>query len=305
MPITVPVSEGFVDFHGFRTWYRILGDLARPAPGTLPLVLLHGGPGMPHDCLEPLEAAARSGRPVVLYDQLGCGDSEGPDDPGEWTIPRFIEELAAVRAVLGLGRIHLLGFSWGGMLALEYALTRPPGLASLILHSTYADERRRPADTDRIYEGLPPEVRDTLRAHEAAGTVDDPAYRAARRIFSIRHVCRIDPWPPFLERTIARWDPRVGRQLDTLPRPEGTKDWDVSGLLGAIRAPTLITAGRHDGLAHGQHELLHAGIPGSELALFERSSHYAHAEEPERYLAILEDFLARVEAREASATPSR
>ena len=293
---TVPVSEGYVPFHGYRTWYRVLGDLARPAPGTLPLLMLHGGPGMSHDCLEPLEALARTGRPVVLYDQLGCGNSAVPDDPPRWTIPLFVGELAAVRAALGLDRLHLLGFSWGGQLALAYALTQPPGLASLILHGTRANARTREADTARVYATLPAGVGAILHAHEAAGTTADPTYQAAQRVFALRHVCRIDPWPPFLQRTITRMNPRVGEQVRALPGPEGNRDWDVTDRLGAIRVPTLITAGRHDGLVPDQHDLLHAGIAGSELAVFEESSHYAHAEEPERYLATLATFLGRVEA---------
>ena len=102
MPDTVPVSEGFVSFRSFRTWYRVLGDLERPVPGTLPLLLLHGGPGMPHDCLEPLEALARTGRPVVLYDQLGCGDSEGPDDPTD-VLPGLNFTVADAASIQKLG----------------------------------------------------------------------------------------------------------------------------------------------------------------------------------------------------------
>jgi proline-specific peptidase len=298
MSVAIPMSEGFIPFDGRRTWYRVLGDRTGPAAGRLPVLMLHGGPGMPHDCLEPLEVLAQTGRPVVLYDQQGCGDSDVPDDPATWTLPFFVAELAAVRVALGLDRVHLLGFSWGGTLAMEYALTQPAGLVSLVLHSASASERTFKADINRAYDTLPPDVRATLRAHEAAGTTDDPAYRAAQRVFDVRYVCRIDPWPPFLERTLARWNPAVGRQLYSVDPPVGARNWEVMDRLAELRVPTLITAGRHDGLAPDQHELLHAGIRGSELVLFEESSHYAHAEEPARYLATLEAFLGRVDPRQ-------
>ncbi len=106
---------------GMRTWYRIAGD---PGSGKVPLLLLHGGPGIGSDVFEPLEALAAHDRAVVRFDQIGCGYSDRPKDPGLWTIGTFVDELATVRDELGLDRVHLLGWSWGGMLALEYLLTR-------------------------------------------------------------------------------------------------------------------------------------------------------------------------------------
>ena len=117
--------ERTIPFHGHRVWTRTVGVAG--GPHRLPLLCPHGGPGVPHDYLEPLEAVADSGRAVVFYDQLGCGNSDQPHDRSLWTVDLFLAELAAVRAALGLTRVHLLGQSWGGMLAMEYAATRPPG----------------------------------------------------------------------------------------------------------------------------------------------------------------------------------
>jgi proline-specific peptidase len=114
-------SEGTVSFRGYRTWYRIVGDLPGRR-GKLPVLVLHGGPGFPHDYLEDLSGLTDDGRTVVFYDQIGCGRSDHPDDPGLWVIDTFVDEVAAVRDALGLDRVHLLGHSWGGWLALEYAL---------------------------------------------------------------------------------------------------------------------------------------------------------------------------------------
>jgi proline-specific peptidase len=114
MPSTAPISEGFVPFRGFRTWYRIVGDLAQPGgPAKLPLLVLHGGPGGPSDYLQPLEKLADTGRPIVFYDQLGCGNSDQPNDPSLWSVELFLEELSTMRQELGLDHIHLLGHTLG------------------------------------------------------------------------------------------------------------------------------------------------------------------------------------------------
>jgi pimeloyl-ACP methyl ester carboxylesterase len=160
-------SEGFVSFRGMRTWYRVAGDLARPARGKLPLLLLHGGPGIPSDPFEPLEALAGGGRAVVRYDQLGCGRSDRPRDPSLWTMATFVDELRTVRRELGLERVHLLGWSWGGMLALEYMLSRPGGIASLVLASAPASAPLWIRETRRLRDGLPDHVRLAMHRFES------------------------------------------------------------------------------------------------------------------------------------------
>ncbi len=119
-------SEGKIPFKGYETWYRVYGEAE--APGKLPLLCLHGGPGAAHDYLESLSAMANTGRRVIFYDQLGCSRSSIPESrPEMWTVDLYIEEVNAVRAALGLDHVHVLGQSWGGMLAMEYALTQPAG----------------------------------------------------------------------------------------------------------------------------------------------------------------------------------
>lgn len=151
-----------------------MGELAT-TNGKLPLLVLHGGPGFPHDYLEDLARLADGGRVVVFYDQLGCGRSDHPDDPSLWVMDTFVEEVSVVREALGLDRIHLLGHSWGGWLALDFALGRPAGLESLVLASTCASLPAFAAETRRLKESLPPDVQEVIDRHEAEGTTDDPA----------------------------------------------------------------------------------------------------------------------------------
>jgi proline-specific peptidase len=299
MPSATPISEGFVPFRGFRTWYRIVGDLAQPTPAMFPLLVLHGGPGESHDYLEPLEELADTGRPIVFYDQLGGGNSDQPNDPSLWSVELFLDELATVRQELGLDHIHLLGYSWGGMLAMEYALTRPEGLASLILASSPASIPQWVAEADRLRKQLPQEVQETLLHHEEAGTTDEAAYEEAMQVYDQRHLCRLDPWPEPLMRTSVNpeishtmWGPSEFHVIGTL------KEWDIRDRLGEIQLPTLVTSGRYDAATPAIAETVHRGIAGSEWVIFEQSSHMAHLEEDEEYRRVLEDFMRRVEERQ-------
>ncbi len=298
MITTVGVKEGTIAFRGQKVWYRVAGT--REALGRLPLLCLHGGPGLPHDYLTPLEAVAAAGRRVVFYDQLGCGNSDHPYDPSLWTINLFLSELAAIRKALGLVQVHLFGHFWGGMLALEYALTRPEGLASLILADAPASMRQFVAGTNRLRTELPPEVQCTLGEHEAAGTTEDPAYLGAVREFYRRHLCRLDPWPGSLTRSFDKWkqDPQVYLTMNGPSEFAATgilRDWDIVARLGEIRVPALITSGRYDEVTPDVIETVHHGIRGSEWVVFENSANMAHLEEPHRYMEVLEEFLTRVE----------
>ncbi len=298
-----PTTVGFVPFRSFKTWYRIVGDYEEP--GKYPLLALHGGPGATHDYLEPLEALAATGRRVIFYDQLGNGNSDQPHDPSLWTVDLFVEEVGAVRRGLGLDRTHLLGQSWGGMLAMEYALTRPQGLVSLTIASSPASMPQWVAEANRLRADLPPDVQRTLLAHETVGTTEDPAYQAAMLVFYRRHVCRLDPWPDCVNRSFAKMaqNPEV---YGTMNGPSefhviGTlKHWTIVDRLGEIRAPTLVTSGRHDEATPAIAETVHRGIPGSQWVVFENSSHTAHIEETERYLKVLGEFLTRVETQGSS-----
>ncbi len=297
MTSAFPAKEGTLPFKGYNTWYRIVGE--SEAPGKLPLVCLHGGPGVGHDYLEPLEAAAGTGRRVIFYDQLGCGKSDQPDAPEMWTPELYVEEINVVRAALGLDRIHLLGQSWGGMLAMEYALTQPAGLASVTIASSPCSMTLWVSEANRLRDLLPADVQQTLLAHEAAETTDSPEYLEAMMVFYKRHVCTLDPYPDYVNRTFAN----VGQVYLTMNGPSefhviGTlKDWDITARLPEIRVPTLITSGRYDEATPLIAETVQRGIPGSKWVIFEHSAHMSHAEEPERYIQVLDEFLTEVESK--------
>ena len=286
------VDEGTISVDGFRVWYRRVGE------GGTPQLTLHGGPGAGHDYLEPLDALADE-RPVVFYDQLGCGRSDQPDDSSLWRIDRFVREVDAVRDALGLERVHLLGHSWGGWLAIEYMLSKPRGVASLLLASTSAGTREFVREAERLKEQLPSDVRETMRRHEAGGDYRHPEYEAATAEFYRRHLCRLDPWPAPVLRAIRNIE---GNPVyATMNGPNEfiitgrLKDWDRTDRLGEIATPTLITVGRYDEITPNCARTLQHGIPGAEVQVFESSSHTAHLEETEAYVDVVREFLRRVE----------
>jgi len=289
----VRAAEGRVPFRGYTTWYRVVGD--EDAPGKLPLLCLHGGPGAPHDYLEPLEALARTGRRVVFYDQLGCGNSDQPDDESLWTVETFVDEVDAVRGALQLEEVHVFGNSWGGMLALEYALTHPDGLQSLVVSSSPSSIPMWAEEANRLRSELPKHVQRVLDEADP----ESPEYHDAELEFYRRHVCRVDPWPDCVQRTFDRLAAPVYNHMQG-PNEfviTGTlKHWDITSRLPEIDVPTLVTSGRYDECTPRIAETVQRWIPGAEWVVFAQSSHLAFVEEPKRYLAVLDAFLARVEA---------
>lgn len=280
-------DEGFISFRDHQVWYRIV----KPNPaisGKLPLLCLHGGPGIPHDYLEPLEAIAQTGRPVIFYDQLGCGNSDRAKDADLYSIDLFKDELVAVRSALNLEQIHLFGQSWGGCLALEHALSQATGIASLVLANTPASVQQFVSEAYGLMNELPADIKAVIQKHEAAGTTQDPEYKQAIEAFNHHFLCRLDPWPSCLTKAYSK----AGTEF----RGAGKIiDWTVENRLSGISVPTLLLSGRYDQVTPACVEKLQQGISGSEWMLFEDSSHMPHLEETERFLQVLDEFLSRVE----------
>ena len=298
------MTEGTVEFRLegeiAETWYRIDGERSDGADAPAPLVTLHGGPGATHDYLLSLVDLSDD-RPVVFYDQIGNGRSTHyPGRNGDfWTVELFVRELHNLVDSLGIaGRHHVLGSSWGGFLAQEYALTHPVGLRSLVLADTAASFPDFVAETNRLRAELPPEVEATLRRHEEGGTTDDPEYEEACFVFYKRHLCRLDPWPQGLVDSFG-WIAQDPTVYHTMNGPSefhvigSIKDWQSKDRLVEIDVPTLLTSGRYDEATPALQETLREGIPNCEWTVFEESSHTPFDEERARYMQVVGNWLAR------------
>lgn len=283
-------------FENHQTWYRITGELSASAT---PLVVIHGGPGAPHDYLLRYAELALDGRAVIHYDQLGCGRSTHlPAAPDSfWTLDLFLRELDALLAHLGIAeRYALLGQSWGGVLAAEHAVRRPAGLKSLVLANSPASIALWVSEADRLRADLPPDVQATLRHHEAAGTTRHPDYVAACKVFYARHLCRLDPAPP----EVARTDAALAANMQVFEAMNGPSEFHVIGSMRhwtiverahLIAVPTLLVSGRFDEATPATVQPFFDHIPDVTWRIFEQSSHLPHVEEPELCLQVVGAFL--------------
>ena len=292
------VIEGYVPFAGYQTYYRIVGDCAQ---GRLPLLCIHGGPGAAYNYISSLDdIAERYGRAVIYYDALGCGKSPCPPLPDRWSAEFAEEELVEVRRALSLDHVHVLGQSWGGMLAMQYATHRPSGIASMIVASGPASLDLWLEEAARLRSYLPDEMQEALVQADADGNYDRPVVRAARDEYYRRHVqAQLDD----------ELDPRYVRPADEPGRElyefmQGKSEfvvtgklsgWDITDDLHRICIPTLFTSGEADECTPYIAKQVVDRIPGCEWALFKNGTHNVHVEQKDLYNATVEDFLERHE----------
>lgn len=261
------------------------------------VLLANGGPGLPCDYLrEAHSCLIDQGYRVIAFDQLGTGASDRPTDPALWTIGRYVEETETVRRALGLGKVHFLGHSWGGWLAIDYALTYPEALRTLILEDTVADMPHLIGELERLRGALGAETVAMMQAHEAAGTIDHPEYLAAITLLNYRHVCRLKEWPAPVNRSLSDWN--MG-PYGTMQGPNeflyigNLKDWNRVADLHRIAVPTLITCGEHDELTPACALRMKLNLPDAELRVFANSSHMPFYENPGDYYPALLAFLGK------------
>lgn len=288
--------EGRAPFGPYETWYKVVGDLNSGKP---PVFLLHGGPGAAHNYLENYRLLANDGRAVIFYDQVGCGNSTLLPNKGAdfWTPQLFVDELDNLVDHLGQrAGFHVLGQSWGGMLAAEYGVRRPKGLKTLTIANSPASMKLWVSEALRQRSLMPQDIQDALNKHEKAGTYTDPEYQKATNWVYERHVCRVVPFPPEVTASfdqVAR-NPTV---YNVMNGPNeffviGTlQDWDITPELHKIDVPTFILSGRHDEATPACVQPYKDNIKGSRWVIFEESSHLPHVEERDLCVGTVARFL--------------
>lgn len=293
-----PDRELRVPVRGGRIYVRVNGDLAGPRP---PVVLIHGGPGSSHGYLLATLPLADE-RAVILYDQLDTGLSDRPGERANWTVERFVSELDAIRAALDLRRLHVVGHSWGGTVALEYAARRPAGLRGLVLSSPLISTRSWQASTRAELATLPPAVRATIDRHERAGTTQDPDYLKAMGVFYARFAQR-RPDPAWLTAYRARTGLAGNRALYRTMWGGGEiygtgtlRDYDGEPLLRRIAAPTLVICGQHDEFAPAFAAPLARRIPRARLVTVPDAGHATMLDQPGFYVRALRTHMAAADA---------
>lgn len=311
----VPVKEGYVslDIPGLpkpcKTWYQLHGTIGQ---GQRPLVVLHGGPGVPHNYMNPLADLSLPpfNRPVILYDQLGCGNSTHlPEMKGEkgeafWTVKLFLAELDAVVRALGIQDDYdVLGNSWGGMLAAEHALTQPSGLHHIVVADSPADMKDWTACAEKLRRQLPQDVQDALDKGEREDKTDAKEYTDAVEVFYKKHLCRLDPWPQDVSDAFKLLEEDNTVYLTCNGPSEfyvigPLKDWNIKDRLEKIQVPVLLLNGRFD---EAQDEVVMPYFTNIKTPVkwvqFAESSHMPHFEERKRYMEIVDAFLGHDESK--------
>ncbi|MEI6486043.1 MAG: proline iminopeptidase-family hydrolase [Sphingomonadales bacterium] len=288
-----PDREAMVAVPGGRIYVRVNGAITADRP---PILFIHGGPGSSHWSWLNATALADE-RAVILYDQLDSGRSDRPGDPANWQIPRFLDEIEAIRAHFGITRWHVLGGSWGGTLALEYGARQPAALAGLVLQSPLVSTAIWLQDAALLKAGMPAEVRDLLDRCDTPGAAPAAACQAATDVFYARHVRQVIPPPAIAAYRDALPAPFAGNIYNAMwGRAEFTatgtlKDYDGRPLLTKLDGRrTLFVAGSDD----EARPATIAGFARTAHAQFAEISGAAHSimlDNPAAYLALLRTWL--------------
>jgi proline iminopeptidase len=289
-------EEGYIEVTGGRVWYQLHNKNA----GGTPLIILHGGPGSSSFALQRLKAFEVD-RPVILYDQLGCGRSDRPTDTSLWRLERFVEELAQVIKALNLDEVHILGHSWGTTLAAAYCLTKSTGVKSVIFSSPCLSAPLWEQDQNRNIMKLPIEVQETIKRCEANGTTDSEEFKEAILEFNKQFVSRLDPFPEWLKEGAQYRNPEIYNIMwgpSEFSVKGNLKSFDCTPQLKEISCPTLYTCGRFDEATPESTQYFSSLTPDSRFHVFENSAHMAYLEEEEEFLEVIGKFLIEVDSTE-------
>ncbi|WJQ80482.1 proline iminopeptidase-family hydrolase [Brevibacillus brevis] len=290
------MQEGYIEVPGGRVWYSRVGEGEKT-----PLIVLHGGPGNTHDPLKSTLHVLGNDRPVIFYDQLGSGNSDRPTDLTLWKTERFVEELACIRQALDLKEVHILGHSWGTMLAAAYLVdAKPVGVQSIIFSSPCLSAERWKQDADRLIEQLPVDVQQTIATHEEQGTTDSQEYQDAMKEYYKRHVCRLDP----MQTVMTESRPKANKEVYmTMWGPSefcptgNLKTFDYTPQLHQINIPSLFVCGRYDEATPESTGYYQSLVPNAELHVFENSSHVGYLEETDEYVQVIRRFLQKADSK--------
>ena len=290
------ITEGYMPYLGHQTYYRIAGECR---DGKKPLLLLHGGPGSTHNYFEVLDALADTGRAVISYDQLGCGNSYVDGHPELWCQKTWDNELMELRRHLGLDQVHLLGQSWGGMLAIEYLCDyQPEGVASVILSRPLSSASLWAKEQHRMIRFLSQEDQEAIAEAERTGNFDTPEYLAANSRFMERHCdspsadtpeCVTRPKRSGKEAYLYGWGPNEYNPTGSLG------SWEYTDKLERIKCPALIISGTNDLCTPLIAKTMYDRIPNARWELFDGCRHMCFVEDNEKYIRLLTEWLDQTE----------
>lgn len=277
----------------YKVWTKTIGE------GPVKVLLLHGGPAATHDYLEAFESfLPPAGIQIIYYDQLGCGNSDQPDDPSLWTLPGFVAELEEVRQGLGLDRFVLLGHSWGGILGIDYALQYQRHLRGLVISNMTAGIKSYLKRTEAIKGWLSPADRQRLDALEAAKDYNNPDYqRIVMGTLYPQMLCRTSPWPEPVTRAFGKLNQKIYVQMQGNSEFEVTgnlKDWERWDRLHEIKTRALTIGARYDEMDPADMMRMATLMPNAQGFVCPNGSHMAMWDDQAFYFDHLLAWLKKV-----------
>lgn len=284
----VPVVGG-----KYKVWTKKIGS------GRVKVLLLHGGPGASHEYLEVFESfLPQAGIEMYYYDQLGCNNSDQPDDPSLWTLARYTEEVEEVRRALGLEHFVLYGHSWGGILAIEYALNYQQHLRALVISNMTAGTQAYLKRTAAIKLWLPPDKLARLRALEAKEDYDSPEYQKIMMEDLYPQMgCRIQPWPEPFSRTFRHANEKIYNYMQGKSEflvTGNLKDWERWDRLHEINVKALTIGGQYDEMDPEDMKKMADLMPNARNAFCPNGSHLCMWDDQQEYFKHLLKFLRTV-----------
>ena len=278
----------------YKVWTKKIGS------GPIKVLMLHGGPGFTHSYLEAMESfLPQAGIEMYYYDQLGCGNSDIPDDPSLWTLPRYVEEVEEVRRGLGLDNFVLYGHSWGGMLAIDYALKYQQHLRGLVISNMAAGVQAAIKRGITLKNTLlPPEKLARLNALEAKQDYDNPEYEGIMmEDLYPKMICRIQPWPEPITRAFRLANLKIYNEMQGKSEFQVTgnfKDWERWDRLHEIKVKALTIGARYDEMDPEDMKRMATLMPNATSAICPNGSHMALWDDQAIYFQHLLAYLKTV-----------
>lgn len=293
--VELSAGEGYVNVSGGNLWYRIVGE------GTeTPILLLHGGPGVPSYYLNPL-AKLSDERPVIFLDQFGCGRSDINKDTSLMKIDVFVEQLEQFIDTLGLKEFYLYGHSWGAMLGMDYYLKYPDKVKALIFASPCMSASRWIDDCKELLKNLPDSIQLAIKTCEETGNYDSEEYQNAMNVFFSRYMIRKSPMDANIDSTFKYMNSEIYNYMWGYSdfNPIGTlKTYERIDRLQEISVPTLYNCGEFDEVSVPTLQYYHSLTPNSKYVVIKGAGHITMHDNPEQSIQGISKFMREVEGRE-------
>lgn len=281
--------------NGQSVWTRSEGE------GSIKILLLHGGPGMTHEYLEPFSKYIKNKKvQIIYYDQLGSYYSDQPNDASLWNIPRFCEEVEEVRRAWNLDSFYLYGQSWGGMLAMEYATRYSNHLRGLIDSNMIDDMHAYEDYINKLRDSMDPSDVKYMKQKESESNLDDNHYNELVMKLYKSCICRLDPWPDAVNRAFDRINEQV---YLTLQGPTeftisgSLRTWSIRDRLNTIKVPTLLLGGKYDSMNPEVIKEMVDRFPNAEAHICSNGSHFSIWDDQADYFEAITRFIDKVEIK--------